>query len=715
MTDEERPREPAPRPPPTDDEDDRPEPDELPATREDKPDQHIVAPPKPVAVDLGIPSPTPEEETILGEIINGWNATATVNDNMHSLDSALERAVARGLRDLDGYRVGVALATRLRPIDANFTIRETTMGGHVIAVLAHAVEKVAEARVVIAHRQDGLPLLQVGLDPATGRLATYHTEWVQKRVEGSEEKELVGYTTTSYITPTSFAARRFVDQRGSAWFETISDGTAIRGQEGEIADSISALHKITPSDRKALMTYLRNLPLAGEVATTLSLEVFDPDGNRRVRIRPVFARKLAGAEDTAAKLAEWYRPRPRELAERILADGLPFFADGRRRLIMLWVVGAPVLKALDPSRLAVNLDAEGESYGGKTHTIRAAIATAWGLNGGSREFFGAENVRTHFTWTDVAASTNLPILIDEARLSREDRERARTTASGGTAGRGRGNLTTKHYTPEAVFAFARNPITEPVDSTAAEIHGDRRRRIHLEFDETDIAYTREHAVAFERFAATLIDGPVDPDGGGVVLWRLRTMSDEDFTRLVELARDRTLHPDDREAAIAVGAFLLGVAAPALPGEEEEDPAAALIYDAIRRDAGRAFSADIDDPLTHMIRPVGPDGEARPESWIDIAFVFVTKSWLSAYAAERRRAGSSSPYNSLASLRGLAPLTGQPRDAIYPRGRGAGHRRRVPKNGQVANVAIVGVPPDTNTDRPPPPKPLAEGETNYGGL
>ncbi len=653
-------------------------------TVEDQPGEPVQKAEEPVLPET--PAPSPEEEDLVTEIIKLWDPGTSTEGNLKTIDGVLERAVARGLRDIDGFRIGVALVARLHDIDKPFILLQSRkLPAIVVASLGRITEEIASNRVVIARNNASRPTEEVGIDAETQRLAIYSTRW--KQVDGT----FVASTDTSYITPTAFSARRYRDERGAAWFEIEADGTVLRGREGEIVDTLSSLHKLTAADRKGAMAYLRTLPLAGDVATTLALEIFASDGSRRVQIRPVFARRFDGSEDTAALLASWYRPRNREDATRIWKWGRRFFVTPNQQLILCWTAGAPIMKLLDPSRLGINLEAEGESDAGKTHTLRAGGAIVWGIGGGPREYFGAGKVASSFRFDEAAAATNLGLLIDEASLDRNDRERARAAASGATSGRGRRDLTSRHYHATAVFGFARNSTADETDSSAAELHGDRRRRIRLLFEEEDRAAIAHEKASFEDFAETLTGGNTDPSGGGYALWRLREMTDEQFTALVDLARDRELLPDDRQAAIAVGAMVLGISPPSLPTEEEEDPAAELVLDAIRRDAVRAQLGIGVDPVAGMIRAVAADCVSRPSDAADIGYAFVTRPWLGNYATERRRAGSSSPFTSLSALRSLAPLTGQTPDQIYPRGRGAGHHRRVPEYSPPSRVAIVRLP------------------------
>ena len=546
--------------------------------------------------------------------------------------------------------------------------------------------------VVQRHEGSRKPLVAVGVEAGTGLLAMF-TEAATKDGEPS--------TVTNYILPELVnTAKAFVDEHESRWYELVVSGVPVRGRADEFVPLLVRRFQLGTANRERVAAWLHYLPVAGRVSTTLRLRIGEAEGRRFVGIDPVFGRTFDGTEDTAVQLWHMYHPRSAAEASRRLREFLPFLTTPKHVVIACFIAGAPVVQALAPWRIAPYLDEEGESGAGKTHLTRAALSVLWGTNDGPKELFGGSRIGSSFRADDVASATNLVVLIDEAEVGHELRERLRAKASGTTTARGRRDLTSRSYAGTATFAFARNPTTDSSDSSAAEVHGDARRRIMLQFEHQDVVAITSRQTEFLRFTSTLVGGEEAAEGGGAVIWKLRQMSETDFENLKQAANDPAAN--DTQAVLNVGAALLGFDAPAVPDEASRDPAGEAFLAWLSTEVARynvameamgwrrtaVAHADAGPRNIAEAEVLARTATARPERNGPLV-VFVSAQTLAAYAAELKRRGRSSPYTSIRDLRSLAPLTGQTADEIALAERGRHHTERL--DGRATAVARVVLP------------------------
>ncbi len=555
--------------------------------------------------------------------------------------------------------------------------------------------------VVLRWDRRTIPEVGVSLSPST-----LHLEY--REYKGGEQAH------RSELVPACFRVRRYRDERGSDWYEWRSPGGAstgpappdIRCQRRELIDHVRAAFRPSSSMLWALGGWLESLPVMGEVSVRLALT--GPQNRSGAwcgfHVPPVFGRQVEGRSDAAGILAGWYRPRPRDVAMARLREFEAMLPTDKHRAILYYVVGAPLVARFAPWRLVPYLENIGESGAGKTETSHYAIAVAWGLGAGPKEFIGGDTIRSAFRRADFLSCTDLPLLVDETSLGRREREEIRSSVNGSLTTRGGTDLLHRGYAPRTPVLFTSNPTPDESDSSDAERHGDERRRIRIFWGHEERSALDAGREGFNAWSRRLVSDPVDPEGGGAVLWLLRDIHSRDpeysgIRALIDSSRS------DVQLVLDLGAHILGAPSITITQETREQSGEAFlewlrgeagryIELRFRTESGRAWS----DPLLQRIRVVKSDGSDAPH--LDQAeSIYVTALALQEYQAHRRRMGGASPYHQLSDLSGIGRLTGQSASDIVGKGSEGrsprGHVVRI--QGASARVARILLAPPAEED------------------
>ncbi len=568
---------------------------------------------------------------------------------------------------------------------------------------------------VLKWNSHGEPMATVGLSPSTLRLEYREFAYDKK----SRETFL---SSVAEIVPSRFVVRRVADEAGRDWYEwprdreSESGPVVLRASREELIDSVRGAYRPMGAMLRALGAWLERLPVAGEVRTRLAL--VGPKDRRTGltvgwSVPPVFGKSVDGRTNAAGILAGWYRPRDRTTAQRRLSELRSYLATNKLRLVACYIAGAPVFRRLAPSRPLPYLELVGESGAGKTFTTQAAIAVLWGLGDGDHEYVSGDMIHSSFRRSDLFSATDLPVLVDETQISRPERESMRAVANGSTTSRGGTDLLHRTYAPTSPIIFTRNGSPDDSESSSSERHGDDRRRIRLCFDAEDTSAVSSTGGSFAKWMRGLCLDPVaelGPDStglvGGAALFALTDLTNGGID-LSELAGIANSEKPEKEAVVCIGAKLLGIDAPAMPGPTD-DHAAETFLDWLRVEAarwveiryasedggGRGGRVARSDPTLQRIRPETSTGDIASVAE-DIHHVYVTTAALEEYRAYRRRMGLTSPYHRLSDLASLAPETGQTASDVVgkpdPSRSGASRGHLVRVSGVPVRAAKIVVP------------------------
>ena len=532
--------------------------------------------------------------------------------------------------------------------------------------------------VVLKWNSHNEPMATVGLSPET--LCLEYREFA------FDKKARETYlSSVSEVVPSRFVVRRVVDEAGRDWYEWPKDRESesgpvvLRASREELIDSVRGAYRPMGAMLRALGAWLERLPVTGEVRTRLAL--VGPKDRRTGltvgwSVPPVFGKSVDGRTNAAGILAGWYRPRDRATAKRRLAELLSYLATDKLRLVACYVAGAPVFRRLAPSRPLPYLELVGESGAGKTFTTQAAISVLWALGDGDHEYVSGDMIHSAFRRSDLFSATDLPVLVDETQISRPERESMRAVANGSTTSRGGTDLLHRTYAPTSPIIFTRNGSPDDSESSSSERHGDDRRRIRLLFDEEDASAVSSTGGSFGAWMRGLVLDPVaelGPDGtglvGGAALFAVNDLTNGgvNLSGFAGLANSEI---PEKEAVVRIGAQLLGIDPPTMPGPAD-DHAAETFFDWLRVESARwveiRYASDDSgnrgarvarsDPTLQRIRPETAVGDV-PSVAEDIHHVYVTTAALEEYRAYRRRMGLASPYVRLSDLASLATETGQ---------------------------------------------------------
>jgi len=516
--------------------------------------------------------------------------------------------------------------------------------------------------------------------------------------------------TTHLIIPVPFIVRRFRDPNGGDWFawrrehtigNRLVDSETIRSPRRDLVEWIKTTYRPTMPMLHALSLWLEKLPIEGHISTRLELK--GPLNDAEVPVGfwvPIsFGRRLDNRSDAVGILSSWYRPRTKDVATRRWNRLQKFVTTEKHRMILAYIAGSPIARKLAPNNPLPTLSLVGESSTGKTDFSRAALAVLWGVSDGPSEYIGGDAIHSGFRRADYFSATDLPILIDEASLTRQEREQMRAIANGSVNSRGGVDLLHKTYQGRAPSIWTSNSIPDYSESSSSEQHGDTRRMIQVEMDSTDIDAILANREEFRAFLARLPDDPVieaddrSEDGGGYALHRLNELFAEDNS-LESLRSIVSASVDDRQLVLDLGAAVLGMDR-VIYSSARTDQSAHAFLDWLRAEAVSWVEtyqddrAKTKDNIRSRIQVLDSAGRpARAVSEIDT--VCVSNLELAEYKAFRRRQGLSSPYNTITDLSSLAPITGQKPSEIIQRSgpNRAGYFTRL--SGVAAKVARVKV-------------------------
>ena len=563
------------------------------------------------------------------------------------------------------------------------------------AEIAASGSGVRSESVVLARRESGRVVAAIRLEG--GRLV--YTTWRPRTSDGGVEWSATDFTIVAAVEQPEVR----LDESGRRWVSWTLPDCRLRAPHEEAVAALGKRYRLTGTYAHATAAWLAAYPVAGECSTRLAL--LPPSAGRPWHIPPeVWAVEQGGSRSPAAIVAGWYRPRGREEALALLGRLRGCAVTTSHKVILAYAAGAPIARALAPSRVRPYAECIGISGAGKTAWAVACIATCWGLGGRAHEFLDPSALGSEFRFEAWLAATDFPLLVDESELSSEQHRRLRRAVSGGLGSRGRGDQTVKAYDHTAPVVLTSNREPDESDVSPSERSGDERRRIRLRYGVSDCeALTAERRAAFAQLTADLAaDTPPDPDGGGAALWALRDLE----AREPGVPSLRTLsvaYADDRRYVLAVGAALVGLDVADVVGAVDiaTDPAAEEDFLAWLRATATRWIGLVTDRRTdgehNDLGPRRPDDAllarisvlTRDAATVRHAgdvpeYVYVTAAALSDYRAECRRRGRDSAMRVLPDLRALASITGQAEDEVCDARRG--HVRRIA--GQSARVAII---------------------------
>ncbi len=533
--------------------------------------------------------------------------------------------------------------------------------------------------------------------------STYHL--VMRSYDGRGD-----LTDTADIVPVPFLLTHYADTTGADWYEwpdpsaggkpTPNSATSMYLTRSDLMRHVRETYNPYPRMMRGLALWLDQLPVYDRVSTRLELRFTAPEklddesrANRSLLsagwwVPDTIGRRFGGRSDATGIVSRWFRRRSREVCEARYRRLLQFVTTDKHRAILAYVAGSVVARHFRPNSPVPVLNLVGESGVGKTHFTRAAIAVLWGIGDAAMEYVGGDAIHSGFRRADYFSATDFPLLIDEASLTKNEREQMRSISNGTATSRGGSDLKHRVYTPRAPSVWTSNIIPDVSDSSSNEQHGDERRSIQVEFDSDDRAAIEATKREFSAFVDSLPNDPVvgeddfETDSGGYALFRLNDIfrKDPEMRELVEIAQS---HKDDREKVLDLGAAILGL--PRIQvAEPRHDSAAVNFLEWLRGEAARWV--DTDDAvkrsrdtirsrisvLTEANTPAYSEGE--------ICYVMVTTLELGEYQAYRRRMGLTSPYHALTDLASLGDLTGQTKAEILgvdrDRAKSRGHVMRI---------------------------------------
>ncbi len=306
-----------------------------------------------------------------------------------------------------------------------------------------------------------------------------------------------------------------------------------------------------------------------------------------------------------------------------------FTVTPKLRTILQYVVGGPVYQVLRPDSPMVVCDAYGTSGTGKTVYTQAAINVVWGRRDTG---IGGDVLDSPFRLGVIRSMTNLPILIDEA--SRYGADQTRTPG----VRRGTSSQGMRVYPHVAPIVITRNTAYNDATSAAAW-GGNERRRIPITMEAADVAAIAPRRKKWER--ARLWERPS-------AAWRhlLANRTCAELEKVIETI------PDEREAVLALGAYLLGQKRVSLEARAESPEQLFLDW----------MTAAV--AKYGMWRPVA-DGQAVPQfpdlrammRVEDGSVVWVTQDLIRRYEQETLRSGKRPLFTQLGDLRQLSAALG----------------------------------------------------------
>lgn len=216
-------------------------------------------------------------------------------------------------------------------------------------------------------------------------------------------------------------------------------------------------------------------------------------------------------------------------------------AHPKQLTLFYGIIGAHITNLLKIENMPLTVSAIGKSDSGKTFTIKTCLKLAYGMG---EAYLQDDAIDSAFRHHSIASTTNLPIYIDEARLS--DKRKMKSLYSNI---RGRPDQTSEVYNVKATFVLSANSdeYMEMLDITEREAV-ERRFMTYYFSDEDAIPEN-------EKIVGRKIEEELKNSAGGLIYGILEKKRISELkAKYYELCRT---YPSSNEKIAVFGAWLMG--------------------------------------------------------------------------------------------------------------------------------------------------------------